>query len=75
MKKSKGFFANLHDKTEYVIHRKKLKQALNHALKQKLKQNFVIWAQTASLFMWKQITLAKTLQNYELERPVPKEKK
>ena len=24
--------ANLHDKTEYVIHRRNLKQALNHGL-------------------------------------------
>ena len=45
--------------------------------------NFVIWIQTASLFMWKWITFTKTLQkmlerfntsNYEIDRPFPKEK-
>ena len=30
--KVKKFVVNLHDKTEYVIHIKNLKQALNHGL-------------------------------------------
>ena len=30
--KAKKFVTNLHDKTEYVIHMKNLKQALNHKL-------------------------------------------
>ena len=30
--KVEKFVANLHDKTEYVIHKRKLKQALNHGL-------------------------------------------
>ena len=32
IEKVENLVANLHDKTEYVIHKKKLKQALNHGL-------------------------------------------
>ena len=32
IKKKKKFIANLHDKTEYIIHIRNLKQALNHGL-------------------------------------------
>ena len=32
MKKSRNAATNLHDKTEYVIHRRKIKQALHHGL-------------------------------------------
>ena len=32
IEKVENILANLHDKTEYVIHRRNLKQALNHRL-------------------------------------------
>ena len=32
LRKIKKLFANLHDKTEYFVHIKSLKQALNHGL-------------------------------------------
>ena len=32
LKKVEKFVTNLHDKTEYVIHKRNLKQALNHGL-------------------------------------------
>ena len=44
------------------------------------KENLVIWIQTASLFMYKQMIFTKTIQkifdtaNYELGRPLAKEK-
>ena len=114
IEKVEKLVANLHDKTEYVIHIRNLKQALNHGLilkkvhrvikfnqedclkpyiemntelrqeakndfekdwlvwlykakkwwKSKIgeKQNCVIWIQTASLFMWKQMISTKTLK-------------
>ena len=45
------------------------------------KENLVIWIQTASLFMYKQMIFTKTIQktfdiaNYELGRLLAKEKK
>ena len=49
VEKVKNLLANLHDKTEYVIHIRNLKQALNHVLVLKkihrvIKFNQKIWS-------------------------------
>ena len=49
IKKVKKLAANLHDKTEYVIHIKNLKQALNHGLALKKVQIVIKFAQNAWL--------------------------
>ena len=41
--------ANLHDRTEYVIHIRNLKQSLNHGLVLKKVQRVIIFNQNASL--------------------------
>ena len=41
--------ANLHDKTEYVIHTRNLKQALNHGLVQKIVHKVIKFNQNAWL--------------------------
>ena len=41
--------ANLHDRTEYVIHIRNLKQSLNHGLLLKKVQRVIIFNQNASL--------------------------
>ena len=42
IRKVEKFVANLHDKTEYVIHIRSLKQALNHG---RVLKKFIEWLQ------------------------------
>ena len=49
IEKVEKLVANLHDRTEYVIHIRNLKQSLNHGLLLKKVQRVIIFNQNASL--------------------------
>ena len=49
IKKVEKLVANLHDKTEYAIHIRNLKQALNHGLVSKKFHRIIKFKQKASL--------------------------
>ena len=49
IEKVEKLVANLHDKTEYVIHKRNLKQALNHGLVLKTVQKVIKFNQNAWL--------------------------
>ena len=57
LEKVEKLFANLHDKTEYVIHMRNLKQALNHALILKKAQREIKFNQKAWLKPYNDINI------------------
>ena len=56
--------ANLHDKTEYVIHMRNLKQAINHGLVLKKVHRVIIFNQTTWLKPYIERNLRKTTKKY-----------